>query len=201
MFGAPSGALTSFGKSLTESSTVRPMCPLKGCSGRGNTSCVRAGSAKNELIAVLTLVSNILRLFTFASLRTSSPRRKALSRAPRNQSVPENGGEGSQRLPSHFRMPQNSKIRRAPMSLKEEPFSEALADAPASFGSARKRFSKLILDNRLSKPRDSAEFRGTSAPPPMSATGRKLAPCAQKQPFARSIKNQRKYLTFQKYPL
>src|ERR1700727_1936585 len=65
-FGAPLGALTSCGKSLVDSSTVRPMCPLNGGSGRGNTSCARVAAANNEVTAVLTLVSNMLRLFTFA---------------------------------------------------------------------------------------------------------------------------------------
>ena len=39
MFGAPAGALTCGGKSRVESWTVGPMCPLKGGSGRGRTSC------------------------------------------------------------------------------------------------------------------------------------------------------------------
>ena len=35
MFGAPLGAFVSCGKSRVESFGVRPMCPLKGGSGRG----------------------------------------------------------------------------------------------------------------------------------------------------------------------
>src|ERR1700733_9852976 len=83
IFGAPLGALTSCGKSLVDSSTVRPMCPLNGGSGRGNTSCARVAAANNEVTAVLTLVSNMLRLFTFASpnfvvSRKSPPVREGL---------------------------------------------------------------------------------------------------------------------------
>src|ERR1700722_19012432 len=66
-FGAPLGALTSCEKSLVDSSTVRPMCPLKGGSGRGNTSCARAVAAKNEVTVLLTLASSMWRLFTYVS--------------------------------------------------------------------------------------------------------------------------------------
>jgi hypothetical protein len=38
-FGAPFGAATSFGKSFTDSLTVRPILPPNGCSGRGRTFC------------------------------------------------------------------------------------------------------------------------------------------------------------------
>jgi hypothetical protein len=51
--------MTSCGKSLVDSSTVRPMCPLKGCSGRGNTSCARAGSTKATVSAMVTVARNV----------------------------------------------------------------------------------------------------------------------------------------------
>src|ERR1700733_1694052 len=85
-FGAPLGALTSCGKSLVESSTVRPMCPLKGCSGRGNTSCACALVANNEVTALLTLVSNMLRLFTIGSPNFVVSQ-KATLRNAQNQSL------------------------------------------------------------------------------------------------------------------
>src|ERR1700693_5766408 len=66
-FGAPLGALTSCGKSLVDSSTVRPMWPLKGCSGLGSTSCDHAGSAKDDVSAMLTVASNVMVLVMFAS--------------------------------------------------------------------------------------------------------------------------------------
>src|SRR5580692_216704 len=80
-FGAPLGALTSCGKSLVDSSTVRPMCPLKGCSGRGSTSCALAGSAKAPVSAMmLTVARNVMLLVMFTSLWTLSCYRSALSR-------------------------------------------------------------------------------------------------------------------------
>src|SRR3970282_750187 len=42
MFGAPFGAWTSFGKSLTDSFVVRPIFPPNDCSGRGKTYCAPA---------------------------------------------------------------------------------------------------------------------------------------------------------------
>src|ERR1700680_3281609 len=63
IFGASLGALTSCGKSLVDSSTVRPMCPLKVCSGRGSTSCARAGSAKATVSAILTIARKFLLMF------------------------------------------------------------------------------------------------------------------------------------------
>src|SRR5476649_133399 len=58
-FGAPLGALTSCGKSLVDSSTVRPMCPLKVCSGRGSTSCALADSATDAISAKLNVAKNV----------------------------------------------------------------------------------------------------------------------------------------------
>src|SRR5262245_3311683 len=45
MFGAPSGAVTSFGKSLTDSEGRRPIFPRNGGSGRGKTSWATAEPA------------------------------------------------------------------------------------------------------------------------------------------------------------
>ena len=47
---APLGAVTSFGKSFVDSSTVRPMWPLNGGSGLGKTSCA---TAKGETITLI----------------------------------------------------------------------------------------------------------------------------------------------------
>src|SRR5436190_11774044 len=74
--GAPFGALTSCGKSLVDFSTVRPMCPLKGCSGRGSTSCARTGSAKDEVsVRMLTVANNVMvlaMLFPFGLRRLAN---------------------------------------------------------------------------------------------------------------------------------
>src|SRR5450755_3186419 len=67
IFGAPLGALTSCGKSLVESPTVRPMCPLNVCSGRGSTSCDHAGSAKAAVSAKLAVASKVMRLIMLDS--------------------------------------------------------------------------------------------------------------------------------------
>jgi hypothetical protein len=66
---------------LVDSSTVRPMWPLKGCSGRGNTSWARVVAANNEVTAVLTVLSNILRLFKFVSPSSVASRKSTLSNA------------------------------------------------------------------------------------------------------------------------
>src|SRR5476649_1579541 len=67
-FGAPLGALTSCGKSLVDSPMVRPMCPLKGCSGRGSTSCACAGKAKAAVNARVTVASKVLFLVMLVML-------------------------------------------------------------------------------------------------------------------------------------
>src|ERR1700693_5945382 len=69
MFGAPLGALTSCGKSLVDSSTVRPTCPLKVGSGRGSTSCARAGSTR----ATVLTVANKLLLVIFTGSVIGAP--------------------------------------------------------------------------------------------------------------------------------
>src|ERR1700733_7872286 len=95
-FGAPFGALTSCGKSLVDSSTVRPMCPLNGGSGRGNTSCACVAAGNNEITAPLTLASSMLRLFTSVSPSSLASRKSALRNAQNHsplaasRSLPQN---------------------------------------------------------------------------------------------------------------
>ena len=59
---------------------MRPMCPLKGCSGRGRTSCARAGSAKVTVSVTPAVASRAIPLIMLGSLRTLLCRGLAPSR-------------------------------------------------------------------------------------------------------------------------
>ena len=60
--GAPLGAVTSAGKSLTDSLIVRPILPLNGGSGRGRTSCAEALNAITTKAKTNTKIERIGRL-------------------------------------------------------------------------------------------------------------------------------------------
>ena len=62
-FGAPLGAFVSCGKSTLDSFAVRPMWPLKGCSGLGRTSCAPAGSANDPSVRLRAASSVFVYMF------------------------------------------------------------------------------------------------------------------------------------------
>ena len=66
MFGAPSGAVTSLGKSFTEFAGVSPILPLNGGSGCGKTvraaSCADAAEIASTLTNVVMARSLYLRI-------------------------------------------------------------------------------------------------------------------------------------------
>src|SRR5262249_36586640 len=68
IFGAPFGAVTSLGKSLTDSLTVRPIVPPKGRSGLGGTSCAHTVDANTAPSAIPRVASTVSVFMVWFSL-------------------------------------------------------------------------------------------------------------------------------------